>query len=328
VYKRQIDIQDCSFIANTTGPAIQHTSHADVSYNNLTFSGNTTDVANTANATSIDSHVTGTNNYSIGGGVTNSRRAIKFTSGSAQDLTHVFFELKKVLSPTGSAYAKLYADGATPGTLLATSKALDVSTLTASYQTITLVWAAADQYALSATTDYWISLEFTGGDASNYVDMEGASAASGEDSAVYASSWATSTEDVQYNALVGIVNISASNGADPGTWTATGTPAGAVDITNTVNLTINVEDEDGDPIQNVQTSIHTYPGNVELMNEDTTALGVATQPYNYQGAQDIVWKTRKSDDLDDPRYFPQSSTGQIGAGGFELTVVLKVNPYI
>jgi hypothetical protein len=61
------------------------------------------------------------------------------------------------------------------------------------------------------------------------------------------------------------------------------------------------------------------------MNEDTTASGIASESYAGSTPVDIVWKTRKSDDLDNPRYFAQSGKGEITTGGFTQAVLLEEN---
>ena len=102
---------------------------------------------------------------------------------------------------------------------------------------------------------------------------------------------------------------------------------GTVTINATVDLTINVEDEAGNPIQNAQTAIYLLDSPfTELMNEDTTAGGVATQAFNYSTPTDIKIRVRKSETTDNPRYQAFSATGQITASGFSLTVTLKEQP--
>jgi hypothetical protein len=84
--------------------------------------------------------------------------------------------LKKTGSPTGNATVKIYAHSGTLGTssvptgaALATSNAFDVSTLTTSYQWIDFYFPESDWYNFAAATNYVLSLEYSGGDASNYV---------------------------------------------------------------------------------------------------------------------------------------------------------------
>lgn len=97
-----------------------------------------------------------------------------------------------------------------------------------------------------------------------------------------------------------------------------------------VTLQITVTDRADDlPIQNVQTSIHLAESPfTELMNEDTTASGIASESYAGSTPVDIVWKTRKSDDLDSPRYFAQSGKGEITTAGFTQAVLLEENTII
>jgi hypothetical protein len=83
------------------------------------------------------------------------------------------------------------------------------------------------------------------------------------------------------------------------------------------------------PVENVQTSIHLAESPfTELMNEDSTASGIASESYAGATPVDIVWRTRKSDDLDDPRYFAQSGLGEVTTGGFTLGVLLQENTII
>ena len=87
-------------------------------------------------------------------------------TGTAAKLTRVKWYLKKSGSPTGNAYAKLYAHSGTYGTssiptgsALATSAAFDISTLTTSYQLIEFTFSGANQYDLEEGTYYVITLE-------------------------------------------------------------------------------------------------------------------------------------------------------------------------
>jgi hypothetical protein len=95
-----------------------------------------------------------------------------------------------------------------------------------------------------------------------------------------------------------------------------------------VTLTIEVIDEAGDPVQNAQCSIHVdeAPPRTELLNTDSSALGIATAGYTYVADVDIIYKVRKSDDLDDPRYRAESALGAITSSGFYVLVTLKEQP--
>ena len=100
-----------------------------------------------------------------------------FTSGGGT-LDSVKFYLKKVGSPTGNVYAKIYAHDGTygvssvpTGSALATSDALSAASLTTSYVLTTLSFTGANRIELENSTYYVVVLEFSGGDVSNYVGV-------------------------------------------------------------------------------------------------------------------------------------------------------------
>lgn len=100
-------------------------------------------------------------------------------------------------------------------------------------------------------------------------------------------------------------------------------------VVQPVTMEVNVQDKALDPVQNVQTSIHLLNSPfTELMNEDTTAAGVASESYAGAVPVDVVIKVRKSEDTDNPRYFPQSRIAQVTSAGLAATFTLVVNPYL
>jgi hypothetical protein len=95
-----------------------------------------------------------------------------FTCSTAATLDSAKFFLKKAGSPTGSIYAVLYAethataygtDSVPTGAALATSDAVDVSSLTTSFQLITFNFSGANRVALTAPTYYCIECNYSGG---------------------------------------------------------------------------------------------------------------------------------------------------------------------
>ena len=124
--------------------------------------------------TTIDSHSTGGTDDFLRS-TTNTKMAQSFTNVEGT-LVSARFKLKKVGSPTGNATAYLYAHSGTYGTssvptgsALATSETFDVSTLTTSYAEIQFNFP--DRYLMTATY-YCISVEYSGGDGSNYVQVD------------------------------------------------------------------------------------------------------------------------------------------------------------
>jgi hypothetical protein len=104
---------------------------------------------------------------------------------------------------------------------------------------------------------------------------------------------------------------------------------GATIITNInpVTLKITVKDKNLQPIQDVQTSIQLLDSPfTQLMNEDTLSTGVASEAYTYAGEVQVVWKIRKSDDLDDPRYKADSGIETITSTGLNITLIMEEQP--
>jgi hypothetical protein len=118
--------------------------------------------------------------------------------------------------------------------------------------------------------------------------------------------------------------ISKSGASNPATST------GTVVYIGSVTLTVTVQNKNTLAlIENAQTSIYLKDSPfTELMNEDTNVSGIATEAYTGSTPVDVVVKVRKSDDLDNPRYFGQSILEEITSSGLTLTVSLEENPFI
>lgn len=138
---------------------------------------------------------TGTS-YTVGNGTLIGQAQI-FTNGvNAQYATRVHFRLKKTGTPTGNAVAKIYAISGSKGTTgiptagaLATSENFDVSKLTTSYLEKELAFTT--QFKMVASTNYAITLEYSGGSAGNYVQVEGAASGthSGNNASLTGATW-------------------------------------------------------------------------------------------------------------------------------------------
>lgn len=130
-----------------------------------------------------------------------------------------------------------------------------------------------------------------------------------------------------YNSTGAALTINVSGGNSP---TVRNSAGSTTTVQNTVTLTVNVEDQNGNAIQNARVAIYegTDPDNLgtQLMNELTTAGGVATEAYVFSTSQPITVRVRKSSAADNPRYFPFVTTGTITSDGFTTTAVLIVDP--
>jgi hypothetical protein len=83
-------------------------------------------------------------------------------------LFRVVAKLQRVGSPTGTLSVRLYSDSAnTPGSLLATIGSRDVSTISTTATEYT--FDAATPPSVTQGAKYWISVEYGGGNSTNYV---------------------------------------------------------------------------------------------------------------------------------------------------------------
>ena len=120
-----------------------------------------------------------------------------FSSGTDETLTSAQFYIKKTGTPTGNAWAFLYAHSGTFGTSsvpqgisngapltpdivhnlsplgepLAVSEPVDVSTLTTSYAMTTFNFEGSNQIKLFSGTDYIIQIQYIEGDSSNNIQV-------------------------------------------------------------------------------------------------------------------------------------------------------------
>jgi hypothetical protein len=97
-------------------------------------------------------------------------------TGTAVKITSARFFLAKTGSPTGNALAKLYAISGTfgstaipTGVALATSDNFNVTTAGTfpTFALFEITFSGANQFQMAAGTNYAITLEYNGGDASN-----------------------------------------------------------------------------------------------------------------------------------------------------------------
>ena len=128
------------------------------------------------------------------GNGTNTRIAAKFTSqdwtsGYTIPPTTVSAYLSKTGSPTGSITVSLRK--VSDDSVLATKTFLaDVSELTGTITLFTATFSSSDiTTEMSPNTEYYLSLEYSGGDASNYVNVHCSDVTSGGSAYYYDGSW-------------------------------------------------------------------------------------------------------------------------------------------
>ena len=141
-----------------------------------------------------------------------------FNADAGYYFTSAKFRMRKESSPTGTIYAKLYAHTGTFGTNgTPTGSALesigkDVSTLGGTYAEVTFDFAGTT--LLTKDANYFICLEYAGGDADNYVPVSAGSSSPTHEgnSAVYnGSSWSTDSKDLYFKGYGTVAEGSATS---------------------------------------------------------------------------------------------------------------------
>jgi len=146
-------------------------------------------------------------NFQLGNG-TITRQGQSFANGSnPQYLVRAYFQLQKVLAPTGTVTATLYAHSGTFGTssvgtgsALATSDAVDLSSITTSYAPVEFYFSTP--FEMVASTNYVLAVEYSGGNGTNYLNVRGlaSSGTHAGNRSQYTGSWAaTATDDLNFS---------------------------------------------------------------------------------------------------------------------------------
>lgn len=284
------DVERSAFIGNTdvtNDPhAVDHPTAGSYDYTDLTFSGNDYDINNGSSATEVDSYPDTNRDTAVqlySGATTRISQSFVATAGK---LSRAIFSLQKVLAPTGNMVAKLYADtgGSGPGTLLATSEVVDITGIGTSWAQVDFEFK--DEYTLVVSTTYWISVEYSGGDASNHLEVgvDNSSPTHSGSCYTYNGSWSSQTYDmcfyVNRNGIV-IINATDSN---PGTYEHTAAVKGTTIIKNTVALTITCKNTSGLAIEGVRVRIEKTSDGSLISEGTTNSSGIYTDSsYNYLG---------------------------------------------
>jgi hypothetical protein len=115
--------------------------------------------------------------YIVGNGTLTGQSQSFAVGANAMLATKATFNLKKVLAPTGNVTCTIYSitgthgTSAVPNSLLGTSDAILAQDLDTVYTPITFQFSTP--VSLTASTNYAVAIEFTGGDGTNYVHVEG-----------------------------------------------------------------------------------------------------------------------------------------------------------
>lgn len=294
------------------------------------------DVENEVNAVTTDSYIESNQDtdQTIGNGTINAGGQ-SFT-GDGNVLSRARIWLKKSGTLSGTIVAKVYlATGSDPnqvptGAELATSKTIPATDIGLTYAAHDFEFE--DEFTLVNTTEYFISVEYTG-DSGNYLiwGTDSSSPPSGSNFATYTTSWsAVNTDDGCFYIYTGaIVKMTLSNDSDPVYDLNSGTPPGATIMPISVNITFTIKRDDTKiVIQYVEVAVFKSSDDSELMNEQTDVSGIATQGFPYPGGStNVYWRVREIPTAD-PQFEPQSSDDEITSDGLIRTIYLKNAPYV
>lgn len=271
--------------------------------------------------------------------------------GNAEKLSSVSFRIARVLAPTGTLVAKLFAitgtygSSAIPtGTELATSKTIDVSTLGTTAEDIIFMfdYQSGTDYTIASGTDYAVTLEFTStsSSATNYiaVSYNNTSVVSGNSSLyTVANGWsvttpvATATHDLVF-AVKTNANLLLTNSSP--TWPVLSETGGGVTlIGNAVNLTVTVLKPDGTPLQNARVIIWPTASGASAyyIDDYSNVSGIVTTSLVYSTDTPVIVRVRAASknagsNPTDNNYIPQETSGTITSTGFSTTVKMVIDP--
>jgi hypothetical protein len=308
LWNENIDIENCQFIANTTGAAIEHPSAAGspYTYTNMVFSGNTYDVYNSATALTVANE--GTSNASTYEGSLVTFLSTKSVAIHVQDSSQTAIQNAQVAIDKQTQDQYTSASGNNQGdTDFVVTEALATDIMLAGWIDVFDVSANKQhsyRYSSVDTGTKTFSLRTkvsgtaeAGGSATLLVDTGIGAMDVAEGDTIRnetAGSWATVLK-VETNQVT-------TTALSSGTWAT-----GQTWSVHSLAVAYTTSDKVKTPI----------------MNQDTDASGDASISFNYQGDRDIAIKVRKSASDDSPRYQGFSDTGQITVNGFTLTVTLK-----
>ena len=134
----------------------------------------------------------------------------------------------------------------------------------------------------------------------------------------YASSNGSTGNEAIYNNSGGLVTLNIISSTSPSIRNGSGA---STIVNNAVSLTIKVVDKNNSSVENAQTAIYRTSDDLQLMNGDTNASGVATSSFNYISDTAIYVRIRKSS-TGTTKYYPASTVGTITSVGYSATITL------
>lgn len=299
-----------------------------------TFSGNNYDIENTVSGTdAVSQSDTRNTDQALGNGTITGIGESFVGNGAA--LANVVFTLSKSGSPTGNLTAKVYAHSGTygtssvpTGTALAASAILDVSTLTTTPTATTIFFSLQNQnITLTNSTNYVVTLEYSAGNASNYVNVgiDNSSPTWGGNFSTYnGTSWtAVSGTDAIFKVRTGgIVIINPLSGSNPTLTLNSAAIPGCTTVNTGVNLTAKVIDPSQNVITGAEVRFSKTSGNDDIGLVGTTDVnGLYTVNTTTSPGTGIAVTVRLSVPAG-ARYLPVTNTATMPSVDTTYTITL------
>ena len=316
LWNSSIDIQNCKFIANTTGDGIHHTTADSYTYTDLTFSGNTYDILNSTAGT-VNISAQGTSNpdtkHNTGGGTINITND-KTLSITVKDENNVAIQGAQVYIQKSATETGEYGHPANPYTdpgssANARGDLTYVVTQTIEPDNPVSGWLVVKdnvdkteqtyRYQSKSGSTFTLKTAITGTD-------EGGGTS-------------TTIVDTGVEALDIVEGDTIYNTDSPYNW--------ATVVSKATNLITTTPLSGGASWASKNYAIHklakTYvtgdTATVPLMNEETNASGIASEAYNLGADMDVDIRVRLSTGT--TKYFPYKTTATID-GNISVTTVL------
>jgi hypothetical protein len=214
----------------------------DLRYDFQLDTANSFDTTSAASASGISAAGTGLSSA----GPTSSGESF---AGDGRYIQSAIFPLSKTGSPTGNATAKIYAHtgsygstGVPTGSALATSDTFDVSTIPAGGTPTneTFTFSGSNRIRLDSGTNYFIVVDYSGGNSSNKVSpWQGTGLASGNSASLTSGVWTSSSSDILFEVDSG--PLDKVSGTDTG---FSGSPDNTDPFTNAQDVTYTVQSGD------------------------------------------------------------------------------------
>ena len=136
----------------------------------------------------------------------------------------------------------------------------------------------------------------------------------------------TGTNDAAvYNNTGGALTINVTDLGDGPTY-RNGTGASTT-VNSAVTVTITVVDTANSPVELAQVAVYRTSDDVEVMNQDTNASGVASTSYNFSTDTPVYIRVRKSS-TGSTRYLNASTTGTITSSGLSVTITIRQDQFV